>query len=106
MGLRFITCVALISALALSSAEKIRYDGYHVISVNIESEQQREFVDRLVASTDDMKLLETAAINRKAMILIAPRKFSEIENMFLVEGLEHQVETTNLQKYKIIYKLY
>lgn len=99
MSTSLIAGLALISAVTLVSAEKIRYDGYHVISANIENEKQREFVDRLDASTEEMRLIETAAVNRKARLLVAPQTMAGIENMFSQEGLVHRVETTNLQKY-------
>lgn len=99
MSLRLITCLVLISALALATAEKFRYDGYHVISVHIENEQQRELVDRLDTSLSEVHLLKSAAINHKAVLVVAPHHLSDVENMFSSEGLVHQVETTNLQKY-------
>lgn len=99
MGIRLITCLALISALAVASSEKFRYDGYHVISVNIENEEQRDFVERLDASTNEVQLLEPAAVNRRTMLIIAPHELTDIENMLTMEGLVPQVETTNLQKY-------
>lgn len=99
MIVRIITCLALISALALTSAEKLRYDGYHVISVNVENEKQREFLEQFDASSDEVQLLEMAMVNQKASLVVAPYKLAEIESMLSEEGLVPQVETTNLQKY-------
>lgn len=98
MGIRLITYLALISAIVLAPAEKFRYDGYHVLSVNIENEEQRDFVERLDGSTDAVQLLDTAAMNSKAMLIIVPNYLVEIGDMFAKEGLVHEVETTNLQR--------
>lgn len=98
MCLRPIACLVLISALSLASAEKFRYDGYHVISVNIVNEQQREFVERLDVSMDEVQLLDTAVVNGKATLLIAPHHQVNIQNMFSMHGLDYQVKTTDLQK--------
>lgn len=96
MYFRLFAYLSLAGALALSSAEKFRYDDHHVISVNIENEHQRDFVDRLDAFTDAVQVL--AAVNRKALVVVAPQKLADVKNMLSKEGLVHQVQTTNLQK--------
>lgn len=98
MKIYLIACYALASCLTLSSAGTYRYDGHHVLSVNIENEEQLDFVERLDASTGAVQLLETAAINREALLIVAPEDLDHIENMFLKKGLIHKVQTTSLQK--------
>lgn len=98
MCVRLIACLVLISALAEASAEKFRYDDYHVISVNIENEQQRELVERLDVSMDEVQLLDTAVVNGKATVIVAPQHQAKIQNIFSMHGLDYQVKTTNLQK--------
>lgn len=96
---RLIACFVLVSVLALTSAAKLRYDGYHVISVNIENEQQREFVERLDVSMDEVQLLDTVAVSGKATLIIGPNQVASLKNLSTSEGLACKVETTNLQKY-------
>lgn len=98
MIVRLVTCLVLVGALTRVSAEKVRYDGHHIISVNIENEQQRDFVERLETSSGAVKILETAAVNHEALLIVAPQDVDQIENMFLKEGIIHKVQTTNLQK--------
>lgn len=98
MCFRLFACLLLASALALSSAEKFRYDGHHVISVNIENEHQRDFVERLDAFTDAVQVFDTAAVNRNALLVVAQQKLADVENIFSKEGLVYEVQTTNLQK--------
>lgn len=101
MIIRLIACFVLVSALALASAEKFRYDDYHVISVNIENEQQRELVERLDGTMDEVQLFDTAVVNGKATLIIGPHQVASINNLFSLEGLAYEVGTSNLQKYDI-----
>lgn len=99
MDICLVACMALvIVALAFASTGKIRYDGYHVVSVNIENEKQRNFVKQLDASTDAVRLLETPTVQHEVKLVVAPSEFSNIEEMLSLSGLVHQLETTNLQK--------
>lgn len=98
MGFRLITFLVVFGVSALVSTEKFRYDGYHVISVNIENESHRELVERLDATMNEVQVLDTAIVNRKAVLVVGPNELFEVENVFLSEGLEYQVETNNLQK--------
>lgn len=96
MDIRPFIFLALLSVLG--TAEKIRYDDYSVISVNIENEQQHKFVEQLDASTDEIQLLETVKVNKKAVLIIPPHIIDKIEKKFSSEGWVYRVETTNLQK--------
>lgn len=98
MGFRLFTFLIVFGASTLVSTEKFRYDGYHVISVNIENESHRELVEQLDGTLNDVQLLEMAIVNRKAVLVVGPNELFEVENMFLSGGLDYQVETNNLQK--------
>lgn len=98
MGKIFILFLAVIAATSISSASKLRYNDYHVISVNIQNSQQREFVEELDASTPDITLLEAAVVNHTATLVIPPHHLADVKNIFLNGRFEYRVETTNLQK--------
>lgn len=95
MGFCVIVCLTLISAsVALGSTEKIRYDGYHVVSVNIGNEKQRDFIEQL----NGVRLLETPTLHHEVKLIVAPNDFNDIQTIFAEKGLVHRVETRNLQK--------
>lgn len=100
MGVRIIL-LALAGVFVLSSsAQRIRFDNYRVISAKVETEQQREFLEQLEATSDSLQFIHPAIKNQYAEIVVAPHKIADLDELFELNGIKSEVKTTNLQKYK------
>lgn len=95
-----IILLALAGVFALSSsAQRVRFDNYRVISAKVETEQQRVFLEQLEATSDSLQFIQPAIINQNVEIVVAPHKIADLDESFELNGIKSEVKTTNLQKY-------
>lgn len=104
MGVR-VVLFALVSVAVLSvSAEKVRFDNYRVISVNVGDERQLQFLEKLEASSDSVQFIKPAILQRNAEIVVAPHKMADIDELFEMNGIKSEVKTRNLQQYELNFR--
>lgn len=104
MGVR-VVLFALASIAVLSvSAEKVRFDNYSVISVNVGNERQLQFLEQLEASSDSVQFIKPAILQRNAEIVVAPHKLDDIAELFEINGIKSEVKTRNLQQYELHFR--
>lgn len=88
----------LIGVLALTHADRARFDNYRVFEVLVATEQQRQLLEQLEIASDSIQFLDSPVVKRTVELVVPPHKFSDIEEIFEKNSIKYDVKVNNLQK--------
>lgn len=81
-------------------SEKIRYDDYRVLSVNIANEQQLKVLLNFEKSRDGVSFFEMPnAADQTADLVIPPHELADIKGLLRTHGIKNRIKIENLQKF-------
>ncbi|XP_067625455.1 zinc carboxypeptidase A 1-like [Eurosta solidaginis] len=99
MSLKYNLILALcLMAVAVSIAERARYDNYRVYKVTASDEKELEFVKKMESSSDSLIFLDGVQIVKKSMeVVVAPHKLPDFLKALKSQDIDFELLTDNLQ---------
>ncbi|XP_055295225.1 zinc carboxypeptidase-like [Sitodiplosis mosellana] len=96
--MRLLYLTVLLGNFILISGEKVRYDNYHVYSINVESAKQLKVLQDLKNSHDGILFMETPiSLGKPIDIVVSPHKFTNISALFNAYEIKNEIKIENLQ---------
>lgn len=86
-------------ALALVSAEKMRFDNHKVFNLNVENLEQMNFLRKLEETSPEGSYVfgDSPVVGRSVEIVVPPQKLYEFNDFTNHLSIDHELKVENLQ---------